>query len=331
MRALLITAVLLALAGLAGAIWGHQMVQRHADRALNVTTPEVLIVEPGSTVNGVIAELRARGMLDDQPWHDWLIRLQPELARIQAGEFEIAPRDSLRGVLQKLVDGEVVQRAWTIVPGLRLAEVLRSLDGLPLERTEGLNDQTLASQLGLEQTSAEGWLLPDTYAFVRGTTDVALLKRAYAAMRSELQATWDGRDEALPYQDPYELLIAASLVEKETGHPDDRDKVSAVFASRLRIGMRLQTDPTIIYGLGDAFDGNLTRAHLRADGPYNTYRNHGLTPTPIAMPGLASLHAAAHPADVDYLYFVARGDGTSQFSRTLAEHEAAVRRYQLGR
>lgn len=193
----------------------------------------------------------------------------------------------------------------------------------------GVDVETLLGALGLPGGHAEGLFFPDTYRFVRGDSDADILRRAYAKMQSELEAAWASRDLSVPYKTPYEALIAASLIEKETGRDEDREHISQVFATRLLEGMKLQTDPTVIYGLGDEFDGNLTRRHLRTDTPYNTYERRGLPPTPIALPGRKSIVAALHPGPGNFLYFVSRGDGTSQFSTSLAEHRAAVRKYQL--
>jgi UPF0755 protein len=184
--------------------------------------------------------------------------------------------------------------------------------------------------LGHPDLDAEGRFFPDTYLFPRGTTDIAYLKRAYAAAEKNLEEQWAARASDLPYRSPYEALIMASIVERETAVPDERPMIAGVFIRRLAKGMRLQTDPTVIYGLGESFDGNLRKRDLLADAPYNTYTRAGLPPTPICLPGRAALAAALHPAAGDALYFVARGDGSHQFSATLQEHEAAVRRYQLG-
>jgi UPF0755 protein len=185
-------------------------------------------------------------------------------------------------------------------------------------------------RIGAPGVAAEGWFFPDTYRFAKQASDVDVLKQANSAMRKQLAAAWGRRAADTPLRSEYELLVLASIVEKETGRPEDRTRIAGVFSNRLRTGMRLQTDPTVIYGLGTRFDGNLRKRDLETDTPYNTYTRDGLPPTPIAMPGLASLEAASRPDPTDALYFVARGDGSSEFSRTLPEHNRAVRKYQLG-
>jgi len=206
-------------------------------------------------------------------------------------------------------------------------EALASEPGIHQEIRE-LADADVAQRLGLEHPSPEGWFFPDTYNFSHGTSDLRILRRAHELMKSHLAAQWEKRAQNLPLASPYEALILASIIEKETGKPDERRLIASVFVNRLRAGMRLQTDPTVIYGLGEAFDGNLRKADLLADTAWNTYTRQGLPPTPIAMPGLASLAAALGPADSDALYFVAKGDGSHQFSRSLGEHDRAVTKYQ---
>jgi len=233
--------------------------------------------------------------------------------------------------LRELVAGRVVRYPFRIIEGSTVRDVLRQLGATPKLEFDlaGVGVDALMSRLGIDAPFAEGQFFPDTYDYGKGTPASDLLRRANARMQTALQAEWATRAADLPYQSPDDALIVASLIEKETGRDADRANIARVFVSRLQRSMRLQTDPSVIYGLGEAFDGNLKRAHLIADNPYNTYKHRGLPPTPIALPGLASLHAALHPADHDYLYFVARGDGSSEFSATLKEHSAAVRRYQL--
>jgi UPF0755 protein len=211
--------------------------------------------------------------------------------------------------------------------------VRAALDASPYLRhdTAGLEDTQILARLEAPEAHPEGLFFPDTYLFGKGSSDVAVLRRAYRSMQRHLTAEWENRNTAAPYKSPYEALVMASIVEKETGKAEERDLIGGVLVNRLRIGMRLQVDPTIIYGLGNTFDGNLRKSHLVEDGPYNTYTRAGLPPTPIAMPGLASIRAALRPGKTEALYYVSRGDGSSQFSRTLDEHNRAVSRYQLRR
>jgi UPF0755 protein len=266
----------------------------------------------------------------------WLFRLYTRLdgsaARLQAGEYQVGDGETVAGLLARMVAGDVVSRKVVLVEGWTFRQVLAALHRSPrLEhRLRGMDEPEVRALLGIRRPNLEGLFLPDTYAYVAGMSDVDILKRAHARMNALLEKRWAERAPGLPYVTPYEALIAASLVEKETGRAEDRDDIAAVFVRRLRLGMRLQTDPTVIYALGEAFDGNLRRVHLSLDHPYNTYVYAGLPPSPIALAGDASLRAALNPASTDALFFVARGDGSSVFSATLRDHEAAVDRYQRG-
>lgn len=301
---------------------------------------ETLLIPHGSSYPAIVKQLAARGYT--QPgWH-WRVlgRLRREQGRAQyqAGEYQFNPGATPNQVLDQLVDGDVVHRSFTIIEGWTAAHMRQALAEIPaIQRvTADWDDARLAQELGIEAQNAdanvlEGWFLPASYDYHRGHTDLELLQRAHKAMQQALDKVWQEREEGLPYQTPYELLTMASIVEKETGKASERPEVAGVFVRRLHKGMRLQTDPTIIYGLGAAFDGNLKRVHLRTDGPYNTYTRFGLPPSPIALLGVAALQAAAHPATGDSLYFVATGDGGHVFSKTLAEHERNVDRYQRRR
>ena len=252
-------------------------------------------------------------------------------AQMHAGEFSIKPGTSPKGLLQAFVSGAVVQHSVTVVEGWTFRELRKVLAAEPTlaHTTRGMTDAEVMRALGEGGKQPEGLFFPDTYLFGKGTSDIDLLRQSRDRMRKELAAAWAMRHDNLPLKDDYEALILASIIERETGHPDERARIAGVFVERLRRGMRLQTDPTIIYGLGAKFDGNLRRADLERDGPYNTYTRAGLPPTPIALPGTASLRAAVRPDERGELYFVATGagDGRHAFSKTLAEHEAAVRQY----
>ena len=291
----------------------------------------VLVIERGDTLTDVAGHMADQGLVDHPRFLVWFGRMTGDAARIQAGEFRVETSVTPAELLEKLAAGEVIQHGLTIVEGWNLGELRAAVAGHEaLRHTLGsVSDAELMAEIGREAGHAEGRFLPDTYHFPRDTTDREFLRRAARAMDEKLAQAWEGRDEGLPFEDPYEALILASIVEKETAVPAERARIAGVFVNRLERGMRLQTDPTVIYGLGEGFDGNLTRAHLRSDTPYNTYTRRGLPPTPIAMPGTASLEAVVHPAETEAVYFVSRGDGTHVFSETLDEHQQAVRRYQL--
>ncbi len=259
-------------------------------------------------------------------------RLSGEARQIKAGSYEIGSDTTPRSLLRKLVRGEESLRAVTLVEGWNFSQVRAALLKAELlaPTTQGLAPDQIMNALGKPGLHPEGRFYPDTYNYAKGSSDLAVLQRAMRAMDAKLVAVWNQRQPDTILKTPEQALILASIIEKETGRSSDRTLISAVFNNRLRMGMPLQTDPTVIYGLGDTFDGNLRRHHLKADTPWNTYTRGGLPPTPIAMPGKASLLAAVQPAPTKALYFVARGDGTSQFSASLEEHNRAVNKFQRG-
>jgi UPF0755 protein len=259
-----------------------------------------------------------------------MARLLGETRSIKAGNYELTEPVSPYRLLQKIVQGDVTQSTVKFIEGWTFREMRKALDEHPAlaHVTRGLPDEEILKRLGSERASPEGLFFPDTYHFASGSSDLRVLRRAYRLMQAHLDARWEARAPDLPLATAYEALILASIVEKETGREDERPLIAAVLVNRLRKGMLLQADPTVIYGLGEAFDGNLRKRDLLKDAPYNTYTRAGLPPTPIAMPGLASLTVTLNPPANDFLYFVSRGDGTSHFSRTLGEHERAVTKYQ---
>ncbi|PWW43616.1 UPF0755 protein [Melaminivora alkalimesophila] len=294
--------------------------------------PLELEIEPGTTPRGV-ARAAVRAGLDVHPdLLYWWFRLSGQDRDIRAGNYEIPAGTSPRALLRKLVRGEEALRAVTLVEGWTFRQVRQALARAEQLRpdTAGQSDEAIMAALGRPGVAPEGRFFPDTYTYGKGSSDLAVLRRALHAMDRHLEAAWAQRAPDLPLKSADEALVLASIVEKETGRPEDRALVAGVFANRLRVGMLLQTDPTVIYGMGEKFDGNLRRRDLVTDTPFNTYTRPGLPPTPIAMPGKASLLAAVQPADTRALYFVARGDGSSQFSETLPEHNRAVNRYQRG-
>ena len=251
-------------------------------------------------------------------------------AKIKAGSYEVEEGLTALGLLDKLTRGDVTQGEIVLVEGKTFRQFRIAMNEHPDLAHDSLimTDMQILTRLGARESHPEGLFFPDTYLFNKGSSDFDVLRRAYKAMQPRLAAAWERRESTLPVKTPYELLILASIVEKETGLPADRPQVAAVFVNRLRRGMLLQTDPTVIYGLGERFDGNLRKVDLQTDTPWNTYTRPGLPPTPIAMPGLASLQAAANPPPSDKLYFVARGDGSSVFSTSLEGHNSAVAKYQ---
>ena len=260
-----------------------------------------------------------------------LARSLGKVRNVKAGSYEIAQPVTPVQLLEKLTRGDVTQAEVRLIEGWTFAQFRAALDQHADLRhdTKGLNDAEVLARLKAAESHPEGLFFPDTYLFGKGSSDLAVLRRAYRAMTRHLKEEWDTRDTTTPYKNPYEALTMASIIEKETGQAGERDMIGGVLVNRLRIGMRLQVDPTIIYGLGATFDGNLKRSHLTEDGPYNTYMRAGLPPTPIAMPGLASLRSAMRPGKTNAMYYVSKGDGSSQFSRTLEEHNRAVTKYQL--
>ena len=250
---------------------------------------------------------------------------------IKAGNYQILQPLSPLELLEKLTRGDVTLAEVRLIEGWTFAQFRDALDNSPnlKHETTGLPDLEVLSRVQALEKHPEGLFFPDTYLFSRGSSDLAVLRRAYRAMQRHLAQEWEARDRDVPYTTPYEALVMASIIEKETGRSGERDLIGGVLVNRLRIGMRLQADPTVIYGLGTTFDGNLKKVHLQTDGPYNSYTRAGLPPTPIAMPGLASLRSAMQPGKTDAMYYVSKGDGSSQFSKTLDEHNRAVSRYQL--
>jgi UPF0755 protein len=303
---------------------------RSLDQPLNVAAPLRFKVSPGSRFSRVAAALAAQGVVA-RP-HAWALyaRWQGLDKAIKAGEYEIEPGTTPRQLLEKIVSGQVILHSLTIVDGWRSKDLLLAMRRNPdITTTLPEEPADLMSSLGEPGLSPEGQFLPETYRFPSGTSDLELLRQAHAALTRVLAAAWAGRDPTIPVHSPGELLIVASIVEKESALAEERPKIAGLYLRRLEIGMRLQADPTVIFGLGDAYDGDLRTVDLRTDGPYNTYTRAGLPPTPIALAGAAAIEATAHPEKTDALYFVAsgNGDGSHVFSATLEQHNAAVARY----
>lgn len=293
-------------------------------------SPLDFTVKAGSTLRSASRQIEEAGVAMPAWQFTLLGRALGKAAEIKAGSYQLAEGVTPLKLLEKLTRGDVTQAEIVLLEGWTFRQMRAALDAHAHVRhdTAGLTERQIMEKLGAEG-AAEGRFFPDTYLFANGSSDLEVLKRSYRQMEKLLLTEWGRRQANLPYASPYEALIMASIVEKETGQSQDRAQIASVFINRLKKGMLLQTDPTVIYGLGERFDGNLRKRDLQADGPYNTYTRTGLPPTPIAMPGLASIQATLNPVRTDAYYFVARGDGSSQFSRTLEEHNRAVAKYQL--
>ena len=301
-------------------------------QAIHLEQPvQDLTLKHGTSLRGVAQQLVREGVLVE-PWSFiLLVRLQGKAGEIQAGNYQLTQGMTVSDLFQMMSRGNTVQRSITFIEGWSFRQMRAALNDHPDIRhlSMHLTDAEILVQIGAQEPHPEGLFFPDSYYFGSGMSDLEILQRAYHTMRKKLDIAWRTRESGLPYQSPYEALIMASIVEKETGRGDERPLIARVFLNRMRLGMRLQTDPTVIYGMGERFDGNLRRRDLQEDTPYNTYTRAGLPPTPIAMPGLAAIEAVLHPAQGDALYFVGKGDGSHAFSKTLSEHNRAVSRFQL--
>lgn len=328
----MITGLALVLVAMLLATAAYRHVQTVLDTPLDVPEEGVTFeIPPGTPFSGVSRSLEEQGFIANDRVLRWYARWTGQASGIHAGEYRIDAGTTPRMLLDQFTSGNVRLYSFTIVEGWNHREMLRALHAHP-EIRETMTDEdwpALLAELGSTATWPEGLFLPETYRFPKGTTDRTVLTEAYRQMQATLQEEWSMRAPTAPVDDPYEALVLASIVEKETARADERQRIAGVFARRLEKRMRLQTDPTVIYGIGPAFDGNLTRRDLQTDTPYNTYTRHGLPPTPIAMPGRAAIHAALNPADGDELFFVATGlgDGSHKFSKSVEEHEAAVQEY----
>ncbi|MGO9935127.1 MAG: endolytic transglycosylase MltG [Steroidobacteraceae bacterium] len=320
-------ALLVLLLAAAAALWSGA---RSLDAPLRLTSATRFIVPAGASFAHVAAELASQGIVVQPRAWVFYARWKGLASAIKAGEYEILPGTTPRELLMKMVNGQVLLHSFTIVDGWRLQDLLEAMRRNPdIVSTLPAQPANIMEKIGASGADAEGQFLPETYRFIRGTTDVELLRQAHAALMRELDAEWSTRDPDVPLHNPAELLIMASIVEKESGLPQELAKIAGLYLQRLRIGMRLQADPTVIYGMGERYDGDIRTVDLRTDGPYNTYTRAGLPPTPIALPSAAVIHATAHPEKTDAVYFVAspKGDGSHIFSATLEAHNAAVAAY----
>ena len=323
-KKLLVTGVIVSVAAASGFAWW-------TNQALPVPgAPIEFSINPGSGVAASAQQMVAAGVPVNPTLFVLLARLTGDAGRIKAGSYELKPNTSPRGLLSQLVRGEFAQEAVTIIEGWSFKQMRQAISSHTRLKhdTVKLTDAELMAKISTEYKDPEGLFFPDTYLFAKGSSEIEIYRRAHQAMLAHLNEAWEKRNKDLPYKTPYEALIMASIVEKETGQKSERTMIAGVFVNRLRTGMLLQTDPTVIYGMGDAFVAKIAKKDLLTDTPYNTYTRGGLPPTPIALPGAQSLTAALAPARTQALYFVARGNGTSEFSNNLPDHNRAVNKYQ---
>jgi len=323
---LLITVIIVTL------MTGFYYLKQQAEKPLQLAEPKLLSIQKGQFSNSILRQLEQQTLVKNTLGLKVILKLMPELAKVKAGTYELLPGMNGIDVFRLIASGKEKQFAITLIEGLRWRDWREQLVKDPhITLSENFDENIARLMHDLPGNSLEGWLLPDTYHFVAGTSAFTVVKRAYQAMQGELQTLWQARQHNLPYISAYEALIMASIIEKETARADERERIAGVFVNRLRLNMRLQTDPTVIYGIGDTFDGDIRRKDLRTATPYNTYVIRGLTPTPIAMPSRLAIFAALNPLPTEELYFVSKGDGSHHFSDTLQEHNRAVREYQLNR
>lgn len=316
--------VLILAAGAVGAYWAHTPILEAGHAPLAFT------IQPGSSLAGSAQQIVDAGIPVNPTLLVWLAKVTAKSTKIKAGSYELKPGVTPQKLLQQLERGEFAQEALVIIEGWSFRQMRLAIAQHPALKhdTLALTDAELMARISPDYDAPEGLFFPDTYLFAKGASDLQIYKQAYALMQKRLNDAWAGREAGLPYQTPYQALIMASIVEKETGDKGERDLIAGVFINRLKLGMLLQTDPTVIYGMGERYTGNIRKRDLGTDTPFNTYTRKGLPPTPIALPGAASLAAAMHPAKTEALYFVSRGDGSSHFSNNLGEHNSAVNKYQ---
>lgn len=331
LKKLLLTLLFIVLA-IAGSLFaGNVWLSNYANKPIDIDKEIIFTLPAGTGRLALEQSLAEQEIIKDTTPFPYLLKFRPELAKFKAGTYRFQPGMTIEQMLLLLRSGKEVQFSIKFIEGTRIQDWLDVLNKAPQvkQTLTGLSEQQIAERLGIENPAhPEGWLYPDTYLYTAGTTDLAILKRAHHRMQTALEEEWQGREADLPYNSPYEMLIMASIIEKETGLSSERKLVASVFVNRLRLKMRLQTDPTVIYGMGKDYKGTITRKALNTATPYNTYIIEGLPPTPIAMPGIASIKAAAHPDKTNYLFFVATGNGGHKFSKDLRGHNQAVSEYR---
>ena len=317
--------------------WGYQKLTEFVDTPVNVTQDQLLTIERGTTGSKLAALLEQEKILEHADLLPWLLKLQPQLNKVKAGTYSLTGVKTLQDLLDMINSGKEAQFSVKFIEGKTFKEWRKNLENAPhLKQTlQGKTDKEIMALLDIpavakavyEWNNMEGWLYPDTYNYTPNSTDLELLKRSTTRLQKALDKAWNERDENLPLEDPYQMLILASIVEKETGIASERPQVASVFINRLKANMKLQTDPTVIYGMGESYTGNIRKKDLETITPYNTYMIEGLPPTPIAMVSESVLQAVAHPAKTDFYYFVADGSGGHKFTRNLNEHNKAVQEY----
>ena len=323
--------ILLLLSALAVGGYGYLQYEQFTKQTVSESAPKSFLISKGSSIKRVALALEKQDIIKPAWQFQLLAKLTKQDTKIKAGEFPLEAGMTAQQVLDRFTSGKTISYNSRIIEGFTYKDLVKKVKADP-NLVQTLTDADYANimaKIGSDQKEPEGWFFPDTYNYPRGTTDLEFLKRSHAAMVKYLNAEWEKRDASIPLKSPYDALTLASIVEKETGVPEERPLIAQVFHNRLRIGMMLQTDPAVIYGMGERFKGNIRKSDLRRDTPYNTYTRKGLTPTPIATPSAEAIKAVLHPEETKALYFVARGDGTSQFSNTYRDHKRAVVKYQL--
>lgn len=333
MRILLVIVVLIILASGAVLGVGYWKYTNALQQPLNITAEQIVVVPPGAAPNTMLNQLEQQGIIKDAFFLKLYWRMEKQGQTIHAGEYRLTPNMNIQDLLRIWLKGEVILYRVSLIDGWNFKQVRNALTKQQaLKKTiQEMTDEQIMEAVGEAGKHPEGRFFADTYVYMRGDTDLSILQQAHKRLVQVLDEEWQAKAEDLPYENAYQALIMASIIERETGVPEERSEIAGVFVRRLQKGMLLQTDPTVIYGMGDRYQGRITRADLRRETPYNTYVISGLPPTPIAIVSRKAIHAALHPADGKYLYFVAKGDGSHEFSENLAEHQRAVRKYQLNR
>jgi len=307
--------------------------KRFLDTPLNINTPLIFIIDSGSSFKDLNKKLKSYHILDKPYYFEFYARYSGYAKKIQSGEYQLSPGLTPIKIINIFVSGDVIQHSITLLEGWTIKDIKKEISSntVLIKNLTDYSSDSLLKKIKITESNVEGLFFPDTYYFTKGASDIELLQRAYRRGKAILEKEWESRDAGLPYKNDYDALIMASIIEKETALASERAMIAGVFVRRLKNNMKLQTDPTVIYAMGIKYDGNIRKKDLRIDSPYNTYRYNGLPPTPIALAGREAIHAALHPENDDTLYFVSKKDGSHYFSKTLYEHNKAVKKYQLNK